>query len=97
MTPLELVLTTALTAMVVAVCIGVAIGRANAKLWREIHRDQLEWSYGVYNALCQRERQFGRLKERAEGLAEIAATSSLGAQLYQSFMAELRDPPQESP
>lgn len=45
----------------------------------------------TFCALGQRDRQIGRLEVRINALQEIAAASSIGAQLYQALVAELRE------
>ena len=62
----------------------VRVDRMRARYDRE--RDS---HYATYTKLLLRERQIRKLHQRAEALAEIAAASSLGAQLYQALMSDL--------
>lgn len=61
------------------------------RYWRERWYEEYQAGLELFETLCTRERQIGRLKERAEALADIAATSHLGAQLCRSMLDELRD------
>lgn len=56
---------------------------------RERYDRERDSHYSTYTRLLRRERQIRKLHQRAEGLAEIAAASSLGAQLYQALMSDL--------
>ena len=57
---------------------------------RERYDRERDSHYATYTRLLLRERQIRKLHRRAEALAEIAAASSLGAQLYQALMGDLR-------
>lgn len=95
MTRLETLFLTLLVMALVANAVQVLYLYEVKRYWRERWYEEYQAGLELFQSLCVRERQIGRLKERAESLADIAATSHLGAQLYRSMMEELRAVDQE--
>lgn len=91
MTRLEVILLTFLVMALVVITIQVLYLYEVKRYWRERWYEEYQAGLELFQSLCVRERQIGRLKERAEALADIAATSHLGAQLCRSMLDELRD------
>jgi hypothetical protein len=89
MTRLEITLLLLLIIAVAVIAAQAALYQATQAYWRERWYQEYRNGYKTYGQLC-------KLRERVKGLAEIAAASHVGAQLYQSLLDELHRPTKET-